>query len=141
MRPMVAMYHTWQVSTIVSSFFRLPLRSAGRRVLQVGPLLRPELRRVEPTPGDHLLSYLRANTPERVLDVLRASRRSSPISPVAPRWWAPPGTRRSARRSTWASRFSPCPRSATTSSSSTPTCWSEWAPDERSRSSHSRRTI
>ena len=41
MRPMVAMYHTWQVSTIVSSFFRLPLRSASRRVLQVGPLCGP----------------------------------------------------------------------------------------------------
>lgn len=75
MRPVIELYHWWQVSTIVSSFFKLPLRPRGRRVMLVGPMLRPEVRHASVTAGDHLLSYLRAETPERVLDVLSRSDR------------------------------------------------------------------
>jgi uncharacterized protein (TIGR00661 family) len=59
-------------TTIVSSFFAAPLRASPGRVVQVGPLLRPELRRLRPTRGCHLVSYLRKNTPPRVLEMLAA---------------------------------------------------------------------
>jgi uncharacterized protein (TIGR00661 family) len=67
----VKAYHTWQDATIVSSFFRAPLRRHYRHVLQIGPLLRPDLKQIEPKQGDYLLSYLRKSTPPRVLDMLR----------------------------------------------------------------------
>lgn len=60
------------MATIVSSFFKAPLRSGCERVLQVGPLLRPELRGLVPTRGTHLVSYLRKSTPPRVLEMLAA---------------------------------------------------------------------
>jgi uncharacterized protein (TIGR00661 family) len=75
MRLAVDAYHSWQDATIVSSFFRTPLRRGYHHVLQIGPLLRPELRNIEPTPGDYLLSYLRPNTPPQVLEMLRAGER------------------------------------------------------------------
>src|SRR5262245_7699994 len=61
--------------TIVSSFFQAPLRDFDRRVLQVGPLLRPELRQLQPTRGAHLVSYLRKATSPRVLEMLAACNR------------------------------------------------------------------
>jgi uncharacterized protein (TIGR00661 family) len=73
MRLAVDAYHSWQDATIVSSFFKARLRHSYRHVLQVGPLLRPELHDIEPATGNYLLSYLRPNTPPHVLEVLRAS--------------------------------------------------------------------
>lgn len=64
-----------QVATIVSSFFRAPLRRGYEHVVQVGPLLRPELKLVRATRGEYLVSYLRKNSPPRVLDLLAASQR------------------------------------------------------------------
>ncbi|MDX1947094.1 MAG: glycosyltransferase family protein [Pirellulaceae bacterium] len=75
MRFIVNQYHSWQDATIVSSFFRAPPRRGYHHVLQVGPLLRPELSKIEPQSGDYLLSYLRPNTPPRVLELLRAADR------------------------------------------------------------------
>ena len=61
--------------TIVSSFFQAPLRDSDRRVLQVGPLLRSELRSLQPTRGGHIVSYLRKTTSPRVLEMLTACNR------------------------------------------------------------------
>ncbi len=74
MKLAVHAHHTGQQATIVSSFFRAPLRKKYEHVLQVGPLLRPEIRERQAETGDFLLSYLRPNTPRQVLDVLRKSR-------------------------------------------------------------------
>jgi len=71
--------------TIVSSFFRPPLRGGQEGVLQVGPLLRPELRRIQPTKGSHLVSYLRKNTPPRVLEMLAGCGRDVHIYGLGPR--------------------------------------------------------
>ncbi|MCG8583684.1 MAG: teichoic acid biosynthesis protein [Pirellulales bacterium] len=59
--------------TIVSGFFRSPLRKGYEDVTQVGPLLRPEVKDRKPTTGDYVLSYLRKATPPHVLEVLMAS--------------------------------------------------------------------
>jgi len=61
--------------TIVSSFFQSPLRDSDRRVLQIGPLLRPELRQLQPTKGEHIVSYLRKSASPRVLEALAACNR------------------------------------------------------------------
>lgn len=57
-------------TTIVSSFFKAPLVAGLQSVLQVGPLLRPELRDLTPTRGSHLVSYLRKSSQPRVLEML-----------------------------------------------------------------------
>jgi uncharacterized protein (TIGR00661 family) len=57
-------------TTIVSSFFKAPLISHAQRVIQVGPLLRPELRDLRPTQGSHLVSYLRKTSQPQVLEML-----------------------------------------------------------------------
>ncbi len=66
----VAAHHTWQRETIVSSFFAPPLRRGWERAVQVGPLLRPELTRIEPSEGEYLITYLRKHTPWRVVEML-----------------------------------------------------------------------
>ena len=71
----VQAHHRGEISTVVSSFFCAPLRRGFEFVKQVGPLLRPEIRRAVPTRGDYLLSYLRPNAPANVLDMLRTSDR------------------------------------------------------------------
>jgi uncharacterized protein (TIGR00661 family) len=68
-------YHQGQDATIVSSFFRAPLRRKYASVLQVGPLLRPEICKAARTCGEFLLSYLRQNTPSRALDLLKTAGR------------------------------------------------------------------
>jgi len=59
--------------TIISAFFRPPLRAGYEHVLQVGPLLRPEVRSLDRTEGDYVLSYLRKATPPAVLERLKGS--------------------------------------------------------------------
>jgi uncharacterized protein (TIGR00661 family) len=71
----VRAHHYWQRQTIVSSFFSAPLRPGYERVLQVGPLLRPEVLQARPVTGDHIVSYLRASTPPKVLEMLHSSGR------------------------------------------------------------------
>ena len=66
----VRAHHSTQQSTIVSSFFAAPLKPGFEDVIQVGPLLRPELFDVKAELGDHLVSYFRSNTPPNVLEVL-----------------------------------------------------------------------
>ncbi len=75
MKLAVKAHHSNQVRTIVSSFFQAPLRRKYRHVLQIGPLIRPELKALQPTTGDFILSYLRPNTPSRVLEALAACER------------------------------------------------------------------
>ncbi|QDU87633.1 hypothetical protein Pla175_09980 [Pirellulimonas nuda] len=62
-----------QQKTVVSAFYRPPLRRDYKHVTQVGPLLRPAVRARQPSVGDHVLSYLRKSTPPRVLEVLEGS--------------------------------------------------------------------
>ncbi len=59
-----------QQKTVVSAFYRPPLRRGCEAVVQVGPLLRPAVRARTPTVGPHILSYLRKATPPRVVDWL-----------------------------------------------------------------------
>jgi len=56
--------------TIVSAFFRPPLRRGWEHVRQVGPLLRPEVTRCHPGDAGFLLSYLRRNTPFSAIESL-----------------------------------------------------------------------
>jgi len=67
----VRAYYTGQAATVVSSFCAPPLRPGLRNVHQVGPLLRPELRRSLPRREGFLLVYLRRGGMEGVLAALR----------------------------------------------------------------------
>ncbi len=67
----VRAYYQGQAATVVSSFCAPPLRPGLRNVHQVGPLLRPELRRVLPRREGFLLVYLRRGGMEGVLSALR----------------------------------------------------------------------
>jgi uncharacterized protein (TIGR00661 family) len=69
----VRAHHWGQRQTIVSSFFQTPLRRGFEDVLQIGPLLRPEIRTAKPSTGDFLVSYLRPNTPPQVIEILSKS--------------------------------------------------------------------
>lgn len=66
----VWMFGIGQQKTMVSAFYRPPLRAGFEDVVQVGPLLRPTIRKRQPSDGDFLLSYLRRQTPERVVEML-----------------------------------------------------------------------
>lgn len=66
----VWMFGIGQQKTVVSAFYRPPLRPAWKDVVQVGPLLRPTIRGRTPTTGTYTLSYLRRQTPQRVVDML-----------------------------------------------------------------------
>ena len=59
----VWLYVTGAADVVVSAFFRPPLRRGWEHVVQVGPLLRAEVRDAVPTDGGFLLSYLRRHTP------------------------------------------------------------------------------
>ena len=71
MKLAVKAHHSNQDQTIVSSFFKAPLRRKYAHVMQVGPLLRPELKHLQPLAGDFILSYLRPNTPPHILEALQ----------------------------------------------------------------------
>ena len=59
-----------QQKTVVSAFYKPPLKRGKEDVVQVGPLLRPAVRAREPVVGGHILTYLRRATPDRVIDAL-----------------------------------------------------------------------
>lgn len=64
------MFGIRQQRTIVSAFYKPPLRPNCQEVIQVGPLLREAVANREPTRGEHLLSYVRRATPPAVIDHL-----------------------------------------------------------------------
>jgi len=68
----VWLYSVGASDTVVSAFFRPPLKPGWEHVVQVGPLLRADLVAVEPSQEGHLVSYLRRHTPPAVLDALAA---------------------------------------------------------------------
>ena len=70
MHPFVKMFGLRQQKTVVSAFYFPPLRKGYKDVAQVGPLLRPLVRKTNPTVGDHILSYFRRHTPDRVVNLL-----------------------------------------------------------------------
>ncbi len=65
--------YSGQMLTIISSFFHAPLRPEYQNALQVGPMIRPEIRHADVMRGDFYLSYLRKKTPPSVVDELVAS--------------------------------------------------------------------
>lgn len=70
----VWLYDVQASDTVISAFFRPPLNAGWNRVVQVGPLLRPEVLAATPSTGNYLVSYLRRHTPAAVLDALAATR-------------------------------------------------------------------
>lgn len=79
MRPVVYAHCWGQVATVVSSFYLPPLRRGRQHVTRVGPLLRPELAAARSQRGGYLLSYLRPNTPARVVELLAATGRPTRV--------------------------------------------------------------
>ncbi len=70
MRLAVWAFGIGQQKTVVSAFYRPPLKRGYEDVVQVGPLLRPGIRGIAPSIDGYLLSYLRPATPARVVDLL-----------------------------------------------------------------------
>ena len=63
-------YGRGDYEAVASSFYSPPLKSGFGHVRQVGPMLRSDIVAAVPQQGDFLLSYLRANTPPRILEML-----------------------------------------------------------------------
>lgn len=64
-------YYGWgDYNCVASSFYTPPLKPGFEHVRQVGPILRSEIMAGVPRTGDYLLSYLRSNTPESVVEAL-----------------------------------------------------------------------
>ncbi|MDP1795899.1 MAG: glycosyltransferase family protein, partial [Planctomycetaceae bacterium] len=75
-------WHAWAMSwavrlhtphpteRVVSSFYSPPPKAGWESIKQIGPLIRPEVAAASPTVGNYVLSYLRANTPDNVLDII-----------------------------------------------------------------------
>jgi uncharacterized protein (TIGR00661 family) len=68
----VDMYYRRQAKTIVSSFCFPPLRRDCGDVVQIGPLLRPNVLAAKPEHGSYLLVYLRKFGSPAILDALAA---------------------------------------------------------------------
>ena len=66
----VWMYVLEATDTVVSAFFRPPLRRGWEHVVQAGPLLRRDITAAVPHEGDFLLSYLRRHTPFSAVEAL-----------------------------------------------------------------------
>lgn len=66
----VWMYVTEATDTVVSAFFRPPLKRGWEHVVQVGPLLRGEVRQAAPGDEGFVLSYLRRHTPFQAVAAL-----------------------------------------------------------------------
>lgn len=66
----VWLYDVRATDTVISAFFRPPLKAGWEHVIQVGPLLRPEILAANATPGDYLVSYLRRHTPSSAVEAL-----------------------------------------------------------------------
>jgi uncharacterized protein (TIGR00661 family) len=73
--PFVAALYDWQRATIVSSFYRPPLKPAHRDTTWVGTLIRPELLGARPERGGHLVAYIRRQAAASTLAALAASGR------------------------------------------------------------------
>jgi uncharacterized protein (TIGR00661 family) len=71
----VDLYYKGQEATIVSSFCFPRLRPGLGRVVQVGPMLRPQILSAKPEHGGHLVAYMRKFASERLLEALNASGR------------------------------------------------------------------
>lgn len=70
MRGFVRMFKIRPQRFVVSAFYKPPLRRGYEDVNQVGPLLRPAVRSMQPTRSEYVLSYLRRSTPPDVVDML-----------------------------------------------------------------------
>ena len=66
----VWMYSAGASDTVVSAFFRPPLKRGWEHVIQVGPLLRQAVIGAQPHDGGYVLSYLRRHTPFSTLTAL-----------------------------------------------------------------------
>lgn len=66
----VWMYVSEAADTVVSAFFRPPLRRGWEHVVQVGPLLRHEILAATPRDDGFVLSYLRRHTPFSAIEAL-----------------------------------------------------------------------
>jgi uncharacterized protein (TIGR00661 family) len=75
MRPCVKAFGIGQQRTVVSAFYKPPLRCGYENVVQVGPLLRPYVRRKTPNCDGFVLCYLRKNTGTHVIKLLHELRR------------------------------------------------------------------
>ncbi len=75
MAAIVRAYYSGQCETIVSSFYRLPLRSGTRNTTQVGVLLRPGVLHRSPFQADHLVAYWRRYATPAMLEALAATGR------------------------------------------------------------------
>lgn len=83
--PLALQWHAWSMSwavrlhtphpteRVVSSFYSPPPKPGWESIKQIGPLIRPEVAAAQPEIGDYVLSYLRSNTPEAVLDIIAAA--------------------------------------------------------------------
>ena len=68
----VWMYVTEAADTVVSAFFRPPLRRGWEHAVQVGPLLRREILAAQPSDEGFVLSYLRRHTPFSAVEAIAA---------------------------------------------------------------------
>ena len=73
MKLAVLAHYNKQKTTIVTSFFHLPLRPGYENTISVGPIVRSAIRQAKPTRGDYLVSYCRRHTPDRILKELEAA--------------------------------------------------------------------
>jgi uncharacterized protein (TIGR00661 family) len=71
--PFVSALYDWQDQTIVSSFYKMPVRARYRDAVWTGTLIRPELAGVTPHEGRHVLTYLRRSASEATLNALAAT--------------------------------------------------------------------
>lgn len=71
----ISRYHHGPARTLVSSFFKAPLRPMYRHVVQIGGVFRNEVLRAKTTVGGHLLAYLRKGASSRPLRVLKSAGR------------------------------------------------------------------
>jgi uncharacterized protein (TIGR00661 family) len=66
----VWLYVSEAADTVVSAFFRPPLRRGWEHVVQVGPLLRREIRTAAPRDDGFIVSYVRRHTPFSAIEAL-----------------------------------------------------------------------
>jgi hypothetical protein len=65
--PFVRALYDWQTATIVSSFYRMPVKRWYQDVTWVGTLIRPELLHRQPAEGSYLVAYIRRHAPAGLL--------------------------------------------------------------------------
>lgn len=75
MRLAVWAFGIGQRKTVVSAFYRPPLKRGYEEVVQVGPLLRPSLRGMPCRNEGYVVSYLRRATPPHVVELLAQLKR------------------------------------------------------------------